>query len=300
MRQVAIPDPVLDMPAWTLTAPANWKVDGSMLVGSSCNSGTSPAFRASSPDGLTGAYLLPRSDWAWGANIRPTNDCLPFHEALSAKDFLTYFIRVRGLGYVSDEPVPELANMRRNNDAFNQQARGTMQMTGDLARYLVRYSLNGKDTEERITATVTCTDSMVLGIGHQYGCSAFVTRWFAPYGKLQAMIPTFQAMAMTLNQPWMDQWTAVMIRGIRAKTQRQTEALLEQGRLAQAQRMNQHQDFMNSMQRGREIRNERFQEGQYLKQKNKEDYVDYILDCQRASNGTIRVAVGNCQARQTQ
>jgi hypothetical protein len=56
---------------------------------------------------------------------------------------------------------------------------------------------------------------------------------------------------------------------------------------------------MSSMQRGRDIRNERFREGQYRKQQNKEDYVDYILDCHRLATSQERVAIGNCPVRQT-
>jgi hypothetical protein len=46
------------------------------------------------------------------------------------------------------------------------------------------------------------------------------------------------------------------------------------------QLMRQHQQFQASMERGRDIRNERFVEGQYNKTKQKEDFVDYISDCQ--------------------
>jgi hypothetical protein len=300
MREVPINDPVLEMRAWTLTAPANWKAEGTMLPGSSCSSATSPVYRASNPDGQAGAYFLARIDWAWGPGVRPGNDCLPFREAVSAKDFLTYMTRILDVGFVREEPVPELAEMLRNNESFNQQSRGMMRIKSDMARYLVRYSVNGKPVEEWLTAIVNCRDSMVMAVGHQYGCAAFVTRWFAPLGKLQSLIPTFQAMKMTLNQPWMDQWTAVMVRHIQVQSQRQTDALLEQGRLAQAQRTRQHQDFMASMERGRDLRNQQFADGQFQKQRNKEDYVDYILDCQRLSNGEVRVAIGNCPVRQTQ
>ena len=47
------------------------------------------------------------------------------------------------------------------------------------------------------------------------------------------------------------------------------------------------------------VRNERFAAGQYQKQRNNDNYVDHILDCQRAYSGTNRVSAGNCPNRQT-
>ncbi|MEP6574383.1 MAG: hypothetical protein ABJD11_16910 [Gemmatimonadota bacterium] len=299
MRAFQIIDPVLQMPAWTLQVPEKWSAEGTMLPGSTCSSATTPVFRAASPDGKTGAYFLPRSDWAWGTGIRSGSDCLQFHEVVTAKDYLTYLIRIRQVGFVREEPVPELADLKAKTETMNQQMGGMRHITNDMARYEVRYSVNGQPVDEWITATVQCSDAAMMGNGHQYGCSAYVSRWFAPLGKLDAAIPSFKAMKLSLNQPWMDKWTAVMVQRVQAQSKQQTDAMLEQGRLAQSQRMQEHQDFMGSMQRGRDLRNEQFKEGQYQKTRNKEDYVDYILDCQRASNDKIRISVGNCPVRET-
>lgn len=289
-RSYAIVDPVLGTRAWTLTLPAGWNADGTMLPGSSCNNATSPVYRATSGDGGSGAYFLPRSDWAWGAGARSSGDCLPWHAAVSAKDFLTYLVRIRKVGFVREEPVTaELADLRRNmGGGF-----------ADMARYLVRYEVGGRTVDEWLTASVTCRDGMVMGVGQTHGCSAFVTRWFAPQGSFAATMPAFKTLHLTLDQQWMQQWTAVMVSRTQRLYQGQTEALLAQGRLAQSQRMQAHQDFMASMERGRDVRNMQFQAGQYRKQRNNDNYVDYILDCSRAYSGTTRVSSGNCPNRQT-
>lgn len=279
MREFAIVDPVLQMPAWTIPVPSTWKAEGTMLPPSSCNSSTTPVFKTVSPDGRTGAYLLPRIDWAWGAGVRPANDCLPWHEAVSPKDFLTYLMRIEKVGFVREVPVPD---------------RGP-----DTARYLVRYYANGQLVDEMLTAIVTCDDTMVAGVGQQHRCFALVTRWFAPSGKLQAMVPTFASMHFALNQQWMDQWTAHMQQRMHDLYASQTKALLESGRLAGAQRMAAHQDFMTSFQQGADRRKAQFVAGQYRKQNTNDNYVDYILDCQRAYSGTTRVSSGNCPNRQT-
>ncbi len=288
-RTFAIGDPVLAMTAWTVAVPANWTAQGTMLPGSSCNSATSPIFKAASPDGRSGAYLLPRTDWAWGAGARSSGDCLPWHEAVSAKRFLAYQVGVEKVGFVREEPVPELA------DVHPQPGR-----TIDMARYLVRYAVHGQVVDEKLSATVTCGTTTLMAVGEQHSCSAFVTRWFAPTGKLDALVPTFRAMKFSLDQQWWGAWQAALADRFQRLTQAQTARLLEQGNLAQAQRMQAHQAYMASAQRGYDLHNAQFRQGQYDKQRRSDNFVDYVLDCQRAYSGGNRVSVGsNCPNRQT-
>lgn len=290
MRAFPINDPVLQMTAWTLTLPASWTADGTMLPGSSCSRATSPVYRAMSPDGGTGVYFLPRTDWAWGAGIHRSNDCLPLSGPVSAKSYLNGLARIRGYEIVRNVPMDaELADFRSG-----------LQGWGDMARVLVHYTVAGRPVEELMTATISCNQSMVMGVGQQGQCSANVKRWFAPAGRLQAMLPTFQALRMTLNQDWMQQWRAVMVERTRRLYEGQTQALLAQGQLAQSQRTKEHQDYMAAMGQSRDNRNDAFVKGQYAKQRHNDDYVDMILDCQRLSSGDTRVSVGsNCPNRQT-
>ena len=65
---------------------------------------------------------------------------------------------------------------------------------------------------------------------------------------------------------------------------------------AQAQRMRAHQDYMAVQQRGADLRNMRFKEGQYVKRQMTDDRIDYLLDCTRYPDGTTS---GNCGNRQT-
>lgn len=300
MRSVPVVDPVLQMPAWSLALPAGWTADATMMPGTSCSPVTTPVYRATSADGKAGVYFLPRVDWAWGPAARPGADCLPVHEELSARNYLTSLIRSRGVGYVGDEPVPELAELRRNFAAQDRQSGGMRHSTADMARYRVRYEVNGQPVEEMDTVTTICSDAVFAAIGHQYSCSALATRWYAPLGQLQAMLPTMEAMKLTLNPQWMGRWTSLMSARSNDRSRQQTEALLQQGRLAQAARTKEHQAFMTSMERGRDIRNQQFKEHLFQKQHQSDDFVDYIVGCQRAYSGNNRVSVGsNCPNRQT-
>src|SRR5208282_5548411 len=49
----------------SFTIPADWVFQGGMTHGTGCNVTSAPFFRATSPDGLTGAKLFPPTDFAW-------------------------------------------------------------------------------------------------------------------------------------------------------------------------------------------------------------------------------------------
>ncbi len=301
-RTVPIVDPVLGMTAYTLEVPQDWRVDGGMTPGTTCSAGTSPTYRAFSADGKTGRFLLPRIDWAWGTNAG--KDCNLFPGIVPAKDVITYFIRLRQLGFVNELPVPQLDQMKKQSEDQTRQARAqspAMQPTFsiDMARFLVRYSLNGQGMEESVTATTSCVESTMLAIGRVHTCSAFIERIFTPRGKLDAMVPMMAGMKLSINPEWNQAWTDTMVRHIRQLSQQQTQAMLKRGEVAANQRMREHQQFMASMQQGRDLSNLQFQEHLYNKTEQKEDFVDYITDCQRLTNGYTRLSVGNCQARET-
>jgi hypothetical protein len=77
--------------------------------------------------------------------------------------------------------------------------------------------------------------------------------------------------------------------------------LLEQGNLAQAARMHEHERFMAAQQQSAELRTMRFNEHLNTKQRNTDNFVDYVLDCTRFYNtqGTFRVSGTSCPNRQT-
>ncbi|MDQ6683827.1 MAG: hypothetical protein M3Z16_01755 [Pseudomonadota bacterium] len=300
MHTFTIMDPVLQMPAWSLSLPAGWDAQGTMLPGNSCISATSPTYRAARADRLAGAYMLPRVGWAWGPGTKPGPDCLPRHEPMSAHDYLNTVIATEHLGYVRDEPTPELEGLREFLRAQGQRSNGMQRGSADAARYRVRYEVRGMDVEESIAVTITCLDSQVLGLGMQHSCSALVTRWFAPLGQLDGLMPTFHAMNMTLNPAWMQQWTSAMQRRFATLSAQQTKTMLAQGQVAQAARTRQQQTFMSNFQKQGEARNQAFKAGQYQKQHHSDDFVDFISDCSRIYSGNERLSVGaNCPNRQT-
>src|SRR5260370_3158798 len=62
-RTVSVPDPVLNIVAFTGSIPADWRLEGAVFRGR-CFDAPSLVFRAYSPDGLTVVQSMPNMNWA--------------------------------------------------------------------------------------------------------------------------------------------------------------------------------------------------------------------------------------------
>ena len=274
-KRVDITDQVLNMKAYSYSVPSNWAFDGGVIPGSSCVSAVTPFWRASSPDGLSGVKLLPRMDWSWASRpipgLPPTPDCLPFRQVMKARDFLGYMIPILGVQFAGEENEPENDEFQRQNQQFNRQQAPTV-WSGDRARVRVRYEINGKPVEELLAGMVMCHDSPVAYVQppvHTYSCSAFLWRAHAPAGQIQAAAAMLKSItgSYSQNPQWTQQWNSLMIQAINERAARQTAAMLARGDQlahlldsrrrafdeAQSMRSHQHQEFMDSMQRGQDI-----------------------------------------------
>jgi len=263
-------------------------------------------FRTSSPDGLSGVYVLPRVDWSWssGAKQLPAAaGCMPWTRIISARDYLTYLLPILKVGFVRElDSSQDIASLKRSTDELNAKSRPLTTFSGDAAEFLVRYELNGHPVEEVLYASVSLADRFFRETGaHVYKCTAFVKRFRAPLGKLQEQAAMLKSVQGSFDQQWNAQWMALWAQKMREDVGHlygeQTKALLAAGQRAGDLRMQQHQEFMKSMQGQADARRYQFQEGQFRKQHASDDFVDHVLDCYRLQNG---VSVGrNCPNRQT-
>jgi len=205
---------------------------------------------------------------------------------------LSFFAAAEKVNIVRDEPVTGLETLRQNMAQYGG--------TGDKAAVLARYAVNGLPMDERLFATVTCQTFTFAAVGQQHRCGATVIRWFAPSGKLEALVPAFESMKLALNPQWMSEWQAKMVAHSAAVSQQETNRLLQQGNIAQASRLQQHKAFMDNFAAEGVARDRTFTKQQYTRQQHSDNFVDYVLDCQRIYNGNSRVSVGNlCPNRQT-
>jgi hypothetical protein len=316
--KAAIHDPVLDMDAETVTYPARWHFQGTLLQGTPCFGAPLVIYRAFSPDGLTEIEKLPTFNWYW-SNMpnppKPPEGCLPLKEAMGAKDFLKYLSAILKVAYVGEQAVPAATL-----DAFNKNAEETNASwakkyiaagmtpptnTGELADAIVRYRNGTFAMEGRLDADVECSATHrtmnVVVAGRfttqsveDHTCRANIRYLHAPVAQFKAVeMQTDNAITETANTQWVtaymakqNQQTQQAIANMRQQTQQQMAAQQQQFEQGQAMRQRQNDDFIATMQRGTDAS---MQQAAQIANSNHtiaSDWVDYSLDQQTVRDPT--------------
>jgi len=292
-KEVTITDPVLNMKAYSMTVPANWLFEGAVIQGSSCNDGPFPVFRMVSPDGLTGIKQLPRLDWRWSDNphhpFKAGSDCMPFKKEMSASEILKYMVGVLQVEFVQDEPTPGLAEIQNN---FASRNTAQLSMSADKARARVRYHINSIVIEERLNVFVTCTTFGTIG---QHGCNAGVSRQWAPQS--QYTDDTFKSISQSfvIDRQWNSTRTQIVIQKLNDLSEQSMRDIQQMGdealrrskaqfnafNQAQAMRQRQHEQFLDTMQRGTDMSMKRAADIANTNHRIADDWCDYSLDQQK-------------------
>jgi hypothetical protein len=281
-KVVTMYDPALKMTAYSMTIPADWMFVGAILPVGSCVAGIpSPLYRTSSPDGLIGMKQLPRLDWAWSDDphfqYRPGPDCAPFRGAMSAADILKYLIGVLKVQYVRDEPVPVLAELRRNA-AANSNA--NFRSTSDAAYARVRFNINNIVMDGVVAVQAGCSSASATHfLVHQ--CTAYVGRTWAPQGRLNE--DQFDSMIKTMhaNIDWVHTYQQVVIQKMQAVGQAQMAAMRNMMNQTQAVNNQIHQDMMAATQRGSDMYQARAAQNSNAMHQAAGDWCDYALNQQK-------------------
>jgi hypothetical protein len=309
MQQGVIRDPTLDMDAYTVTYPAKWHFQGVLVQGTPCSAIPFPVFRMFSPDGLTEIEQLPRLDWYWSdaPNASKTPDgCLPFKQAMSAKDFLKYISAILKVEYVSERAVDPAVlasvakTMETSNAAFAKQsaARGIPPAvaTDELAEAIVRYENGSFPMEGLLTVSVNCFQTSMPSLtrtgqpgkrSEAHTCSATVGYMHAPEAKFKAV----DAQTAHDSAAYIPQWVSAHMAQVDRQAQQNLAALRQQSaqQLAaqqqsfeqgQAMRQRQHEDFMSTMQRGTDMSMNQAAQIANTNHAIASDWTDYSLDQQ--------------------
>lgn len=268
-RQAVIVDTVLQLPAFSLTIPSGWSLDGTILPGPSCVAQPAAVYRAISPDGAIGIKLLPSLTWRWAvprmAYLKETGqDCLAFDQELTAAGFLKKMAAVLDVELVAQESTPELAalqeKIQKQNDqlaALSPGVAGRFLKKGDMARAVIRYKINSIPVEGWLTATVLCSDSAIkiseLNT-HFHACSGTLLRAWTRQGGLEASRELLQSISASLvpDEHWVEKFAEEKAATAARKEQadRYGEHLLSSGpraaqeALAATLRVRQYEDFM--------------------------------------------------------
>jgi hypothetical protein len=303
-----ITDPANGLKAFTITIPAGWKFQGTVLPGPDCSSVPSPVFRTYSTDGLTEIRLMPAFDWTFHPNLKmkTPNGCVDFGHTLTAAEFLKHYeemIATNGMRVIGPMPIAPSYQKRvdgvaRNMSNISPDIRGS----ADAAAVRVETPNGSFIIEQRLRAYVECRVSNRTGPLAGGGCSAHVDVLRAPKGKLDALAQLVDAHDL-VRTPYENAWLQQVRQATAELNRRRADELHQQQQAGNAMLRQQHEQFMATMQHNHEAFMAQ-QESTFHSSMNNSinamnarttaasDWVDYSLDQQTVSGpgGTAKVS----------
>lgn len=289
-------DPAYGVKAFTITIPAGWKFQGTVLPGPDCSNIPMPVFRAYSPDGLNEMRLEPTFEWTFHPNLKmkAPNGCLDFGKTLTAEEFLKHYEEmVAGNGMRVIGPMPIAPSYQKRVDGVaNNMSHISPDIKGSATAAAVRVETpNGTFViEQRLRAYVECRVSTRTGPLAGGGCSAHVDVLRAPKGKLDALAQLVDAHDL-VRTPHEAAWLQQVMQHQAAVNQQRMDQLHQQQQAGNAMLRQQHEQFMASSQRNHEAFMKQ-QESSFHSSMNNannamnarttaaSDWVDYSLDQQ--------------------
>lgn len=317
LKQVQIFDPVFNMVAYTMSIPASWNFEGTVLRGPGCQTGMiQPVFRAYSSDMQYGIQQIPTSNFFWSDDKSATPkgpDC-KILQPMSAEDYGRLILVSVRPGSVVDsvETSPSQANFQANleksNQMLAQQAasvgnRNPVKISGQAELLHIHYDLNGHAEQEDITVSISIGDEptsvivsrpgqvLQTAIKHVMASSPYVSGVRAPQGQLASHQAAFTAIGSTFkaNPDFNAKYAAFMQdqtnRNI-AASWAVTNSILAKGAAEGAQRSANAQAFIANMQKQGDARNANFNAQMAAKDAHTKDVTDYLLDQQLYVNPT--------------
>lgn len=305
MTTATITDPSMNnMAAVTLTIPAGWKVQGLEVI-MPCTPGPNPIYRAWSPDGLMQMRGEPIVGWKWDAKYK-TNQagCASITKAISAEDFLTYYVGTMkgGVHVVGTMPVPSAysqwakgfaAQADQNNARLPQMMQADN--TGDSAALRVEVVNGSFVVEERLLVGVVCS---VLRAEDGGSCFARLTILTAPQGRLDGLVQLVDSNNLP-RQMAMPQYRQAVMQKMSETNARNGAARLAWGRAQSAafsqmmysafqQNMarsaSEHQQFMQQQESSFQSSMNNANASMNARSTAASDWVDYSLDQQTVMN----------------
>jgi hypothetical protein len=216
MKTVEVFDPVLGQHAYSVTIPADWVLDGSVVR---AHFGASFVFRASSRDGLTGLQSLPNYNWV--SSTDPGMDRFyqgvrvmrmqPMHAAEFMKRYVLPEARPGAKVVVENEAMPDFGEIRKADENQNAQFAAMAAKTGarpnhvtsEGARVRIQYDFNGHPVEESVVLVTSVTE-MPAPHGMTYLSQGLVRGARAPRGKLDEVNGVLNAIgrSVTADPRW--------------------------------------------------------------------------------------------------
>ena len=305
-----ITDPTLgNMKALTVTIPAGWQFQGTVVRGPDCYPNSFPTFRAYSRDGLTEIRLLPAFNWSFHPAIRMNTiaGCLPFQHTMTAAEFLNHFVElipggVHVVGTMSiAQPYRERVEKVAESMNANNRTPG-FHATVDTAALRVE-TVNGSFViEQRVRVWLGCRVNNQAGVFSGGGCDAHVDVLRAPKGKLDALVALVDAHDLTKptgDPQWQQAYlqrqareNAERMRQLTENENRQISMIQAQGQQIQQTMNRNHEAFMAQQESQFQSAMKNAGNAMNARTTAASDWVDYSLDQQTVygSGGLAKVS----------
>jgi hypothetical protein len=317
MKTAEIVDPMFNMVAYTISIPANWNFEGTILHGPGCNSDyAAPVFRANSADMLFGIQMTPTSIFYWEDDphaVPKGADCKDLQPISAASYGALVSIRMRPdseVDSVEASPYegPFLENLEKMNANLAAAARNMgnpnpSRYKGEMKRIHIRYNLSGHPEEEWMNVGMSLGDMPVsintapigqmirLAMRHEYISIANVSGARTPQGQMQNYDAALQTMVKSFNPnpEYIAKWTAY----IQDKTQHQIaqswqtfNSMIQRSNDQMAQMRANAQQAIKDMQAQGDARRDAFNAQMDRRSRQSQDFCDYVLNQQLYINPT--------------
>jgi hypothetical protein len=306
-KKVEIRDPNMNnMVAYTLTIPADWNFQGTVLLNPSCGGTTAVAYRTWSDDLRYGVQRMPEVGWFTTSDGSPYGNCKTT-DALNSMQYAGLVLpTLRPKSTLIKVTTAPQANDLANNAKQMQQSRGALAAQYhqpvptygyDAKELRIEYNLGSQPEEEFLqvleTFDETPTSKIVSRPGERLRTEAtsakHTTAWIvserAPKGQLDASRAKLEAIrsSLTVNPQW-DYAMGEMIRKrgaqMIADSWKSFNARMKADQNAYNQRFNAQEQNIANMQAQGDKRNADFAAYENSRDRATADKVDAILDRQ--------------------
>jgi hypothetical protein len=297
LKTVEVADPVFGMTALRANVPADWNFEGVVIRDDGCQLGPSFAWRLASPDGLSGAQLIPQFNSTWSddpiyMDVFEKRHCKTM-EPMSAEALLRYiapFVR----------PNPTIGTIEPLESAEKWIAQNKqMSRTADFSAVhsRIEYEYRGQTIEEefavRLMVTKHAGSYSPKGPTTVWTSTAWINTYRAPKGKLDEVMGVL--VPLVGGDLVLDEWRKRSFQKLKADMDRVSAWTRQQNQDTFEALQRHHQAFMQSQQERFDAHNEQMEEQMEAMHRSAQAYVLYASDEQLFRNpdtgGIIRAPI---------
>jgi hypothetical protein len=295
LKTVEIQDPAWGITAFRMQIPEDWRFEGVLIRDQGCGLPPTVAFRATSPDGLYGAQMMPQFGSFWSDEPSLLQNYRRFHckieKPMDAEAFMKFILPLARPNPTAGpiEPTVDAQQWQQNITTFNQRAGSGIapaHMTGGAIRSRINYTWKGVPMEENFTVRISTTQQSIGMYGgpkrYSWTTAAYVAGFRSPKGNFDEanarIAPLLGKAAYT------DEWTQRSMQKQQRDAELEMASIRRQGEETRATLAQNHQDYMQAQQASYQKHNQQWREHIETMDRSAKAYELYASDEQLVRN----------------